>query len=82
MDISWRPNELGHPRLGMVIPLFGHGAVERNQVRRRIREISRRRILPLVKGLDLVVRSRRKAYEATFDDLTTDLKQWLHSLSD
>jgi len=51
-----KPNELGHARLGMIVSkrLFPH-AVDRNRVRRRIREAFRQMAAGLP-ALDLVVR--------------------------
>jgi ribonuclease P protein component len=55
--------------------------VERNRLKRRLREIARREILPLIPNLavDLVVRAGPRAYEATFDmlrhELTSSLPQ-------
>ncbi len=82
MDIFWRPSGSGHPRLGLVVPRHGGTAVERNQLRRRIREIARRRILPEIGAIDLVVRPNASAYRAAFLDLATDLEEWLRSLTD
>ena len=72
---------MGHPRLGVIVPRYGSTAVARNRVRRRIREASRRRLLPRLNAVDLVVRARPGAYRATAADLTGDLDQWLLSLS-
>jgi ribonuclease P protein component len=55
--------------------------VARNRLRRRLRELVRRRILPDLVPLDLVVRSRAAAYQAAFQKLATDLEQWQRSLS-
>lgn len=82
LDILWRPNTLGHPRLGIVVPRYGETIVDRNRLRRRLREIARRRILPDLAGIDLVIRSRAPAYRSTIQTLTADLEQWARSLSD
>lgn len=37
----WLDNDLGHPRLGLVVSTRFGGAVERNRFKRRIREIFR-----------------------------------------
>ncbi|MCH7491003.1 MAG: ribonuclease P protein component [Gemmatimonadetes bacterium] len=81
LDISWRPNDLGHPRLGVVVPRYGATAVSRNNLRRRLRECSRRRILPQLADIDLVIRARPSAYRAHPRDLTDELEQWLASFS-
>jgi len=49
--------------------------VQRNQLRRRIREILRRETLRLLPPVDLVVRARREAYAATFAVLRDELAQ-------
>jgi ribonuclease P protein component len=82
MDIFWRPSRLGHPRLGLVVPRHGGTAVARNRLRRRIWEVARRRILPRIGAIDLVLRPNATAYQAAFPDLATDLEEWLRSLTD
>lgn len=81
LDIYWRPNELGHPRLGVIAPRHGRSAVARNRLRRRLREHLRRRVLPRLPPLDLVVRARFAAYAASLAELTADLDTWHAHLS-
>jgi ribonuclease P protein component len=80
LDIAWYPNDTGHPRLGVIVPRYGRTAVARNTLRRRLREIARRRLLPGMPALDLVLRPRPDAYHASFDHLAGDLETWRHSL--
>jgi ribonuclease P protein component len=80
MDIAWYPNDAGHPRLGLIVPRYGSTAVARNRLRRRLREIARRRVLPGLAPVDLVVRPRPDAYRAAFDTLADDLDTWRRSL--
>ncbi len=80
LDISWRSNDMGHPRLGVIVPKYGATAVARNRVRRRLRECSRRRILSKLRGVDLVVRARPAVYKANLEELTGDLDKWLLSI--
>jgi ribonuclease P protein component len=82
IDIFWRPSRSGHPRLGLVVPRYGATAVARNRLRRRIRELARRRILPQMGAVDLVLRPTASAYRAAFPDLAIDLEEWLRSLAD
>lgn len=81
LDISWRENEVGHPRLAVVVPRYGRTVVRRNRLRRRLREIARRRVVPALPPLDLVIRSRPSAYGAGFEELAHDLEQWARTLS-
>jgi ribonuclease P protein component len=80
LDISWCANGLEHPRLAVVVPRYGRPVVERNRLRRRIREIGRRRVLPRLVSLDVVVQTRAAAYLATFDQLAADFEQWAQLL--
>jgi ribonuclease P protein component len=64
------------------VPRHGETAVARNRLRRRLREILRRRLLPTLSPLDLVVRTRPTAYGATFSELVADIETWARSLTD
>jgi ribonuclease P protein component len=68
-----RPNELGHPRLGMSVGRRAAGsAVNRNRVKRVVREAFRtnQQDLPSV---DLVVNAKPAAAQAANTDLTTSV---------
>lgn len=62
------------PRLGVVTSRRVGGAVQRNRVRRRIREIFRVRREEVIAGLWLVVVAKPGAGEASFSDLRDE---WL-----
>ncbi len=64
------------------MPRYRATAVARNQLRRRLREILRRSVLLRMPPLDLVVRTRAKAYEYRFAGLAADLEQCLFTISD
>jgi ribonuclease P protein component len=63
------------------VPLHRHGTVQRNRLKRRLREIARLELLPrldeLTEPMDLLVRARREAYDADFDTLRDELVKWL-----
>ncbi len=67
--------------MGVIVPKFGASAVARNRVQRSLRECSRRRILPNLTAVDLVVRARPAVYQAASEELIGDLDQWLQSIS-
>jgi len=75
LDVAWRPNPAGHPRVGIVVPRFHHTAVGRNRLRRRLREILRRDALAALPSVDLVVRATRAAYAAPFPLLRAELTE-------
>lgn len=76
LEIIWCSNDHGHPRLGVITPRFGRSAVARNRLRRRLREHARRRLMPQLPAIDLLIRARVPAYEAAPTQLGRDLDQW------
>ena len=59
----------GRPRAAIVVPRHGRSAVERNRLKRRLREIVRLCWLPVAPPSDLVIRARPDAYERDFAQL-------------
>ncbi len=66
------------PRLGVVVPKHRHRVVERNRVKRRLREIGRTVVLPGLRHggapLDVLVRARPEAYDASWETLCQELQ--------
>lgn len=73
LDVAWRPNPLGHPRMAIVVPRFQFTAVARNRLRRRLKEILRRYPVASLPPVDLVVRVKRVAYAAPMPELRAEL---------
>ena len=75
LEVRALASPLAHPRIGLIVPRHGHTAVARNQLKRRLRELSRTGLLPTLgaRALDVVIRSRREAYDAGFDALRAEL---------
>jgi ribonuclease P protein component len=57
----------------VIVPRHGHTAVARNKLKRRVREIVRVDLLPVLPAVDLVIRARPTAYEQPFAVLATEL---------
>jgi len=73
LDLFTRPSPVGLSRLAVIVPRYSHSAVRRNRLRRRLREIGRREVLPLLPSpTDLAVRARREAYAARFETLRAE----------
>ncbi|QVQ50504.1 ribonuclease P protein component [Spiractinospora alimapuensis] len=70
----------GPPRVGFVVGKAVGGAVVRNRVRRRLREIARRRLPLLPPGSLLVVRAKPAAARSGYDRLARQLDSALSSL--
>jgi ribonuclease P protein component len=68
-------------RLAVIVAKHGHTIVERNRLRRRLRELARVRILPRHSGMDVVLRSLPKAYNAAFNVLGDEVDQINEALS-
>jgi ribonuclease P protein component len=65
----------GHPRVGFVVPRYKHTAVERNLLKRRLREIARTRLVPVLPPGDVVIKVLPHAYGAPFDALGRQLER-------
>lgn len=85
VELFVRPSPAGRPRLAVVVPRHGRTIVERNRLRRRLREVARRDWLPraLSRGadLDVVVRAGPAAYGASFEALERALRSGLEAVS-
>ncbi len=68
---------LAHPRVGFIVPKHKHSAVERNRLKRRLREVARKDLLSALPCVDLVVRTRPEAYRMSFVDLAAQLNKGL-----
>jgi ribonuclease P protein component len=77
LDVFLAASPVSLPRLGLVVPKHGRTNVARNRLKRRIRELGRTRVLPALREagrpLDVLVRARREAYDAAFDELAIEL---------
>ena len=67
-------------RVAIVVPKWGNTAVRRNLLKRRLRELSRA-LLDKDASRDVVLRARREAYDAGFDDLRADIEKLSTSLT-
>jgi ribonuclease P protein component len=75
------------PRVGFVVPKYKHSGVERNRVKRRLRELVRLHVLEMLEThaseqspVDLVVRIFPSAYGREYATLHTELEQAVRSL--
>ena len=61
------------------MPKHKHGSVERNLLKRRLRELVRTRLLPRLAdqrpAMDVVIRAFPEAYDARFDALTRQVER-------
>ena len=72
MAVYCRRNRTGRNRLGYTVSVKLGGAVVRNRVRRRLREIYRLHEFQMCPGYDLVVVARMRAANVTYQRLETE----------
>lgn len=60
-------------RIGLIVPRHKHTAVDRNRLKRRLRELARTRLLPTLPPGHVVIRARPEAYAATFEALARQI---------
>jgi ribonuclease P protein component len=73
-----------HPRVGVVVPKYKRTIVERNKIRRRLRELARLRLIPILDRTDLLLRAKPTAYASSFEDLSFEvgsIAEWAATLS-
>lgn len=73
MDVRVLASLRTYGRVGVVVPRYGHTAVERNTVKRRLREAVRLQLLPALGAVDLVVRATPAAYRVAMPVLVDDI---------
>jgi len=80
LDVFDSPSPVPFARVGVVVPKHRHDIVERNRVKRRLREVLRLEVLPRLDacGLaaDVLVRAKRDAYTASYGELRDQLIEW------
>ncbi|MBI1722997.1 MAG: ribonuclease P protein component [Gemmatimonadetes bacterium] len=78
LDLFTRPSPVGSSRLALIVPRYAHTAVRRNRLRRQLREIGRRHVLPVMaEATDVGFRARPPAYAASFETLRQEIVGYL-----
>ena len=75
LDARASLSQLPYCRVAVIVGKYGHIIVERNRLRRRIRELARARVIPHFKGVDLIIRALPGAYAADFSQLGEEIDQ-------
>lgn len=74
-----------HPRIGVVVPKYSRNIVDRNRTKRRLRELARLRLLPMLERVDLLLRAKPDAYGSSFDHLAVEVDaigRWASGITD
>ncbi len=79
LDVFFLSSEAPKARVGLIVPKHRHNIVDRNRLKRRIRELGRRDVLPRLREAerfgDVLIRARREAYGAGYSQLRRELIQ-------
>ena len=78
--VFFRANQLPVSRFGFSIKKALGGAVVRNRIRRRVREIVRCHRMEIPAGWDIVIHPRSSVAGAEFQELTADLLRLMKSV--
>jgi ribonuclease P protein component len=79
LDARASASLLLYPRVGVVVPKYRRNIVDRNRTKRRLRELARTRMLPILGRTDVLLRAKPEAYSASVDQLSVDvdaIAQW------
>lgn len=80
LEVRANDSLLSHARVAVIVGKHGHTVVERNKLRRRLREIVRTNLIPEITRMDIVVRSFPSAYQATFGQLQSEVQELVNEL--
>lgn len=73
LDVRISNSPLQHPRVGLIVPKHRQNAVDRNRLRRRLRELIRIELLPHLGQGDALIRAKPEAYEVSFGILQSEI---------
>ena len=65
---------LSYCRATVIVGKHGHTIVERNRLRRRLRELVRVNLIPECAAIDLILRALPTAYDADFSILSSEVE--------
>lgn len=79
LDVFFAASPASHSRFGLIVPKHRHRIVDRNLLKRRLRELGRTEVLPRLRSagleLDILIRARREAYRADYSALHEEVQQ-------
>ena len=74
MGIKTAPNQLNVSRFGIVVSAkISKKAVERNKIRRRIREVIKKHLPDIKSGYDIVIIARQKILNKKFQEIEKNI---------
>lgn len=84
LDVFIADSPARRTRVALVVPKHGHRIVDRNRLKRRVREGARLKLLPVCldegAALDIVIRTRPEAYGADARELWEEIEKLAQEL--
>lgn len=74
LELFWKPASERRSRAMCITPKHGHTSVERNRLRRRLKEAMRATLLTRPARTDYLVRALPRAYELDYGSLKANLE--------
>lgn len=80
LELRVAASPLSCARVGFIVPKHKHDGVDRNRLKRRLRELVRTTVLPALGPVDLVIRTLPGAYVQTWESLRQDVAALIRRL--
>ncbi len=83
LDARAAASLLLYPRVGVVVPKYKRNIVDRNRTKRRLKELVRLKLLPILGRVDVLVRAKPEAYSSSFEQLAIEmdvLARWVSGI--
>lgn len=84
LDVFLGASPVPFARIGLIVPKHGRTIVERNLLKRRLREVGRRGVLPSLSrqglAVDVLIRARGAAYQGSYAELSRDIREAVEGL--
>ena len=75
LSAHFAPSLLPYCRVAVVVGKQGHTVVERNRLRRQLRELARLRIIPDCARINVILQALPSAYQANFKQLSDEVNE-------
>ena len=80
LELRVAASPLSCARVGFIVPKHGHDGVDRNRLKRRLRELVRTMMLHELGNVDLVIRTLPVAYAQSWESLGQDIASLIRRL--
>ena len=75
LEIRIIASPLRHVRVGFIVPKYGHSSVERNRLKRQLRELVRTQLLGTLPAVSVVIKALPASYNVEYAVLLAELQR-------